>query len=1084
MNKLMQILVAGAVVVAALPAWSQVPTPPKVYVNEYFGMKYTQEPVSWDVTFDKPVDVRRVSLAGVPSQAEPLEGKPEAATKVRIWALVDFDKPSQQQFEVKVGQNDAAAPITVTDEKIIGGIKTAVVSNGQFWARVPVGSADFGTGASAFDIPGPIVSVSQDGKSFLGSGYLDSILRVKNVQIETVNGPAFFESRITYNFEQDKTYTVKVRLYPGKGFATLTEDFNLGGNARFIFSYDDWRPRHVISCTDQAQVKVFHADSYNANDFVKEEGQRCLVRMVVWTQFGYFGGKSETIGLANDDGTIAVGGFFIRPDKWTRAKVNHVDLYERPEVPGDRMTRGIVGLAGSQPRYAMEAWLVDGHREWAFYAMPTGPITQDDKGGPPKTAWRREFRKAHVVDGVWPLDRLNKLPLVWNPDGTPLTPEETAPLKGAGGAGRVLQGMEGRAGLQEFNGSEGGMRADKTGLLRWAQRARPKINKASDLTALSDFAKANPPKKGEPKPLIDVSDTIADRLTAPAIWTYMAMDESAYPGTRAMLPWTHPEALNPFYQGMENMNFNADRYRCVSQMGAGLAVLGHPEGKKMQDHGEQQMSMSLDRYVYPDSGCWEESHSYALHTVHNLYPLAMTLKEVGGKNFFEDIRFARMFDFFAHVHSPRDPSLMGMRALAPIGDHGGGIGSINGHFRRALPEFAKSQKPEIQKIVGHMAWALSQTGGLGQGAEEGRGNKPGEAWAALPEGVTPQMPNLQSRYVQGYGVTMRTFADAAGKPLLQKDWQKLDNGRESYVILRAEQSWGHHHQDKGSLWGWFRNVRFFGDAAWGSPPGGTYGNSYKQGPASGTQIDFIGVNNWTLPCKYPAPWISDDHYQPGVFDYANARCMYPYNPKLDLTKSSPKALRNGYDRQVLMIHPDTLIVRDNLETVCQTVWRMHGYHVDGIEVRPGGALMKSPHDVTGALKFAYPDNVTLNRVNEKDELEGDKNGVGQPFGKSDKFDTRSSVLRWDMPMNSSATWVFSAFGTNEKEAEVTRLNDAGRVTQIKLVDGRTAIVLMAIEPFTYNANGITFEGTVGVVIKDKSGKATTYAVRASKLTAQ
>ena len=80
-----------------------------------------------------------------------------------------------------------------------------------------------------------------------------------------------------------------------------------------------------------------------------------------------------------------------------------------------------------------------------------------------------------------------------------------------------------------------------------------------------------------------------------------------------MLPWTDPETLNPFFQGMENQNFNADRYRLVSLLGRGLAMLNHPMGQEILGHGDEQMGMALDRYVYPQSGCWEESHLCGPH---------------------------------------------------------------------------------------------------------------------------------------------------------------------------------------------------------------------------------------------------------------------------------------------------------------------------------------------------------------------------------------------------------------------------------------------------------------------------------------
>jgi len=825
-----------------------------------------------------------------------------------------------------------------------------------------------------------------------------------------------------------------------------------------------------------------------------------------------------------------------------------VDLFVRPEVPGDRRTRGGVGLAGARSRIAMEAWLVNGHRQWAIFAVPPSDIN-----------W---LKKAHIKEGVWPLDRIIRLPLVWNADGSPVELKQTAPkgrLAHGGGINVVLQGTRGRCGLQYFNGSNGHMRGTMggPGYLKWA-RENPNV-KAAD---------------------VDVSE----KMVGWAMMAYMAMDESAYPGRRAMLPWTHPEALNPFYQGMENMNFNADRYRVVSLLGAGLAALNHPEGKKILAHGQEQMDMALDRYVYPASGCWEESHGYCAHTMKNLLPLAEVLKETGLRDFHEDIRFARMFHFWCLAHSPCDPGFGGKRFAPPVGDHGLSLGGFARHFQQALPRFARARNPEIRKIARQMAWLLEELG------------------AGLPESVNvkQEKPELRSRYLQGYGSTMRatgrmrhtatiTLKGALWRtdrnkkpfstdltirvPVVDGAWAReltgsapryntgshsgtlvveqkgsslrlranvtigddrwvkggqgqftieltkrgdaltgafkgtyngkevsgtaagalVETPEESYLVLRAGQSWGHHHCDKGSMWFWGRNVHFFGDAAWGAPPGGTYWNKYKQGPASGTQVEFVGVTNWTLPCKFPAPWISDDEYAEG-FDYANARCMFPHNPRLDLSRSTPVATRNGYDRQVMFVHPDLLIVRDNVETVCPTIWRMHSYQVDGTRASQNRATLASPQKVIGQLAILYPDGARL-QATDKDDL--NEKSRGQRFGRAARevirrrgrrgiraaYDTRSVVLKWDMPRNTSATWAFGVHDEGERPPVFERLDNEGRVTRAKLADGREIIVLLNIEPFQYAGEGIEFDGTVGLVIR-QNGKTTTHAVRARSLKAK
>ena len=1010
-------------------------------VNDYFGMKYQREPVSFDVDLPKAFPVANIALDREPYQVEIIEGTPDAVRKARVWTLVDFAATGQQLFTVTAsdvfpGRGEVKTAFRRAEADRVNGIDVALVRNGTIAVKVPVGKARFPEGRSAVQVPGPVVSISaDDGKTWYGDGYLDTMLRVQSISCDVTGGPVYWQSAITYKFDDNRTYTARVRLYAGKAYAQLVEDFNLGGASKFIFNYDDWTPPWVVSCGDQAQTKLYSAATYDSSDFVKEEGQRCLVRMVVWTQFGYFGGKSETIGLCNEDGSLAVGGFYIRPDRWTRAKVNHVDLYERPEVPGDRMTRGIVGLKGAKKRYAMEAWLVDGHREWALYAMPAGTVTADEKGGPPKVEWG-PLRKAHVVEGVWPLDRINRMPLVWNADGSPVKLEDTAPTGGempfGGDIGIVLKGMQGRSGLQHFNGSNGSMRGGY-------------VNAAGKQRA---WAQANPDKLNAAA--LQQSRQIG-MMVGPAMAAYMAMDESAYPGRRAMLPWTDPEALNPFYQGMENMNFNADRYNSVSAVGAALVAMKHPEGQKILRHGEEQMSMALDRYIYPLSGNWEESHSYAQHTLKNLIPLVNNLKANSVGDYWDDVRFARLFEWWCVTASPRDPGFGNIRIPPPVGDHGLGVDGPVGVAKAALPNLAASKNPEVRKIASHLAWLFKEKN------------------QEVPPGIEPVAPNNGSQYVQGYGAQMRAVDSA---------------GRESYVLVRAGQSWGHHHMDKGSLWGWFRNVHFFGDAAWGGPPGPTYGNHYKQGPASGTQIELIGVTNWTLPCKYPAPWISDDQYDK-AFDYVNARCMYPFNPKLDVSKPTPVTTRNGFDRQVLLVHPDLLIVRDNVETVCPTIWRMHSYQVDGLKVAGGTAIMPSPQGVTGQLNILYPASGVELKVIERDDL----NGTDQPFGSKpgegtgkgkSAYDTRSVVLKWEMPMNISATWVFSASGEGEAPAKARSLDPEGRVTSVTLADGREIIAFMNIEPFKASVNGIDFEGTVGLVIR-QGGKATTYPVRAAKL---
>lgn len=1214
-------------------------------VNEYFGLEYNDEPVSFDVAFKAPVKASEIYLEPGPYQVEVLEGTPEKVDRARVWTLVSFPHRMQTRtvkkgkkeikqevrgplpaaerhklYTVKTGTAPAqkTGNLVVKDGGASGKVELAVFGNGEFFCKIPAKSVTFPEPVSAFDVPGPVASVSRDGKTWVGSGYLETILRVRSLKCEVTKGPVYLQSRISYEFESGRRYTVDLRVFAGKPYVKLVEDFDLGGNARFIFNYDDWFTDAFFRTGDSRMVgwKSIKEPGPCA-DFIKIHGSKPLARMVIWTQFNYFGGKQETIALKSPDvealvaadkaamtryeqqlerykqGSakyekdlktyekklalhkedpkknrkpraprqpreprkpssdpfaeepyefagasirasnritpggqgLAVGGFYIRPDRWTRPKLNHVDLYMRPEVPGDRRTRGVVGLKGAKQRIAMEAWLVDGHREWAIFAVRAG-----DNG------W---LAKAHLLEGAWPLDRINRLPLVWNADGSPVRPEETAPGEGLASrdVASVLTGTAGRAGLMHYNGSN-----------HWIRRRGPPM-KSWD---------------GSVKPDLKLVKNMYSR----AMQAYLSSDNSSYPILGVMLPWTDPDALNPFYQGMENMNFAADLYRYILWDALVLAPYGHPHAKRIIDHAQKCFDRALDTYVYPGSGCWEESHGYAGHTIKTVYPMVRLLRESGLKDFTEDPRFVRMVEFFMYVHSPMDADFC-TRVVPPVGDHGLHRTGPAKRFK-TYELFAKARNPVVQRVIRNVAWMIKEDCGK------------------APEGVKPEKPDLGSRWLQGYGTVMRAFDDhpqwlrltldgaligtskKSKKPeprtlnllLPYRDgkigsvvrggaftfnqgthrgtaevkvngdvatlripmtigsdrWVKggeaeytvslkitddaakgtfegkfngtavkggvVGSARagESFAVLRAGQSWGHHHADKGSLWFWGRNVHFFGDAGWGGPPGGTYWNKYKQGPASGTQIEFVGINNWTLPCKYPAPWISDDEYGKD-FDYANARCLYPYNPRLDLSASTPVALRNGYDRQVLFVHPDLLIVRDNVETMCKTVWRMHSYQPEGTSVNGPNATLASPQKVLGELSVLYPTRDVSFKLIDRDDLNDHKykgpDGKPTPYEQRPKFGS-SVVLRWDMPPSTSVTWTFGVHDAAESKPRARLLDNEGRVTEVKLADGTRVVAFLNIHPFTFSNDAFEFEGTVGLVIQRK-GRTETHAIRAKTL---
>lgn len=1167
-----------------------------VAVNDYFDMNYRGEPVSFHFEPAQPTPVSGIGVkeTGIPYQVEVLEGTAEAATAVRVWVEVHFgDAPrpekgappgeSRHLLLTLTDEQPAAAgesPLTVTDVEAVAGIGLSRIDNGRIQAVIPSTGMTFETPIPANDLPGPVRQIGLSENELVGLGRLHSRDRVSNVAITTEHGAIFWSATIRYDFSGGGTYEVVSRVFNHKPYVSLTEDMDLGDDSRFIFNYQDWPVDAQFRPSDHNLVNWAGLNQRNpTNDYTMIPGQRALARLVIWSQFNYFGGKQETIGLrspaeatpalgvedqgvpwpsaltatesvrrqaaeaAGEDGNAAagqrvagtlIGGFLARPDLWTQAKVNHVDLYLRPEVPGQPSSRGQLGLEGSTLQPAMEAWLTGGHREWMLFAVPSDQTYY--------------LAKAHVRDGIWPLDRINKLLLLWNQDGTPVAPADSVPPdRGFGSViGDVLKGIRDRAGLQTFNitGNQ----------LRPIKRRKPPQGHPVDAYP----APEKPPKR--------------DKMINLAMTLYLATDDSAYPSVRSLLPWSDPEAINPFYQGMENMGFYHGLADVTLKLTHDLLAMGYPEPQQFLDYAQHTVDGSLDVYVMPQSGAWWNSHTYATFQMKRLGTMGNLIETWNLLPISDDIRWAKLGHFFSRVQSPYDARL-GQRVMPPIGDHGVSDERPAGRLTVVASSIASSDNPEIQRLAGEMAWMM------------------GDDWTQGPEGVTPVEPSHRGEWLQGYGATMRLrdterprlaimLRDAVvyrlpgnakriKEPIdllvrlgledgLQSfdarglkeedisvtsltvgddntfeavisvripDQQQVSNrsrGRfdgdytyqtdevritgtigddglsgefnviaatlpeadgqtsatpapiagtvesrwdsaETYAVLRAGQTWGHHHSDKGSMWLWSRDVGFFGDCYWGQPPGGAYGNPYKQGPASGTQLEFVGISNWPLPCLYPVPWVADTDYGDG-HDYAIARSLYPFNPKIDLASgSTPTALVNGYDRQVLFIHPETLVIRDSIESSVPVRWRMHSYLPHGTSVDGANAKLVSDQGHRADVVIAYPDGISLT-------MQDTHGGVAAGSH------TASMELVTPVPASSDMTWVVDVRNADAVDLEPEVLDEVGRVLRFARPDGRTLTTFLANAPFSWSGDGVTFSGTVGYIIDGPDGRSL-HAVR-------
>ena len=259
---------------------------------------------------------------------------------------------------------------------------------------------------------------------------------------------------------------------------------------------------------------------------------------------------------------------------------------------------------------------------------------------------------------------------------------------------------------------------------------------------------------------------LKDRLAARfAFLGYLADQRSFYPGEYTLAPMGEVGSSEPVCLGMPNQNFFTDVY-CLAG-GIALMMPRHPRAEKWLDRANRMLSGQLDRFSNPDSGVWEESHTYFNHVLRTLAMFVWEQREqtnlrdglAGSLDWFVDLRFQRLCAAALHLVTPRDRNADGLRMMAPLGDH---RLELRWHTFHALAMGLVESNPTL---AGALSWLSVENG-----------------WEGKLH-VVPVKPHLTSRRVQGLGATLRGLHDGAC-------------GGESLVVLRAGSSWAHYHCDE------------------------------------------------------------------------------------------------------------------------------------------------------------------------------------------------------------------------------------------------------------------------------------------------
>lgn len=917
----------------------------------------------------------------------------------RVSLFTGLGKLESKQFGVYYRSTAATAPQPLpTDLKInSAGGALLTLENEKMGLQVADGEKTFPTPVLSVDVPAPIAAVRGPDGRWRGKGYLDTYWRVTSYKSELLEtGPLFADVRLTYHFEGKRTYQVTIRLSSKADWACVSESMNLGPRNKFVFDCSvNFQPDKLGLLTARSDVLL--RDLHYFDDIRQ-------ARFAMFSQFSQLHDFRDGLGVCESGSSRDfLGAFLYRPGQWTRPKVNFVEFWEHRQAGDDYLTRDrltdfgkadafaspehedMQGHSVYQGHFTWEFQLYDGRRQWGL--SMTDKSQQFVKATRPRSDHRRgaaRLRNQVMQVGACPLDRMKELVLAW-PAG-PLPAEK--PLD----ADAVKQKRQLLAQLRNF--VEGFYYREG-----WACPNPVSIRGVAPGCDGFDHLRAQGGLTADEDALLRAEYVFL---------ASMLYDPDYYPWDKCMLPVDDPDSTEPLFAGMINQNFNADRFNMVGRIGLSLPT--HPESKKWVDHFVQQLNLQWQFYLYPESGCWEESHTYANHVLNTILPMLHKLRTQAGINLFKDERLKRMFDFFVRTVTPLDKN-WGTRITPACGDHAEG-----NYYREIYRTAAEGFATADPKFARRLMWMYRQQGGQEPSAIE----------------AAPQ--ELESEYLRGFGGVLRAN-DAAGD--------------ETFFLLRCGQSWGHHHVDDNSIHLYAKGAPLIADAAKGNP---AVKGDWKYGATGHSRINLAEVSIVNALGKYHRGWIQKHRFSPEA-DYLLGHTPFldTMSPRKDGNPALITPIHPGWhDRQVLFVRPDYFLIRDTVQTDLygEEFW----LHLDAEQVEQQDNIITahSKHGVDLDIIFLSPKRVVIEQGSV-------------PGGKYHDRDTPLSTIyiKIIQPPNTPFLYLLYPRKTSQPRPKVEPL--PGLVGATVQRGEETDILLLDHEPIEYAQGDVRFQGSVGLV---------------------
>ncbi len=625
-------------------------------------------------------------------------------------------------------------------------------------------------------------------------------------------------------------------------FAQIEENsqFTLGDQLVWDFSGDDL-PNEMAFIESGPSLRFRQLDYH-----IDEQ----LGRLACWNQFSqlhdFFNGFGFQVQASND----FIGFVMLEGGEWQGNRHNHLEAWSRRWIeqretsrklprewksdgfPGPEVHPPLRGHSRSSEHLNIEGWIGSAKRKYALVLCEKGELYPPEQEISDYDINREPLsllKRIYIQSGILSLEAMKNMTFEWENEnfnryddartGLAIDSRMTDNKEEVWGRVRNLVGnfwtQMGPAGANPVSSRS----------VAWHMYAFEKLIRENQIT--EEEAK---------KYRANVS-----------LLMYLFHSDNYYPGLASMLPYQDIDSWEPTMKGMANQNFYTDVLNLYGT--GGLLFYKHPEAELFINKANDMWDRQLQYHVYPESGVWEESHTYYHHVLHTILPYLIRSKNEGKSNFFENSDFQNMVQASTKQITPRDKMYFNQeRYLAPLGDHMVNNGTYRSLYRIMAQEFFAHDEALAHKL----AWMYREMGGKEELS------------------MTSERVDWEDEWVQGLGYFFRSTDQ---------------HGEDNLLVLRAGSAWGHHHLDDGSIQFYACGQPLITDAGFGF----NLQDMNKVSSEAHSRWTFKDYEPLDYLWRFTRGWI-EDYQKDSRFSYARAYCP-EYMAKLFLPRTaSPREI--------------------------------------------------------------------------------------------------------------------------------------------------------------------------------------------------